>query len=131
MVLDTFKRESLVIHVDKLIKAEQVCKELRKIKAVRGLIQRIKVDRGSEFISRAFCAWSYFDKVKPDCSRPGTSTDNPHFESFNRCFRDECLNTNRFISLEDVRDKFSAGDGTTSNSVRTALFLLRFIKKTQ
>ena len=50
--LDTFSRESLAIYMDKSIKGEQVCDELGKIKAARGLPQRIKVDNGTEFISR-------------------------------------------------------------------------------
>lgn len=55
-VLDTFSRESLAIYVDKSIKGEQVCEELEKIKAARGLPNRIKVDNGPEFISRALDA---------------------------------------------------------------------------
>ena len=104
-VLDTFSRESLAIYVEKSIKGEQVCEELEKIKAARGLPQRIKVDNGPEFISRALDAWAYFNKVRLDYSRPGTPTDNPHIESFNGSFRDECLNMNWFMSLEDARDK--------------------------
>jgi len=41
----------------------------------------------------------------PDYHRPGSPTDNPHIESFNGSFRDECLNMNWFMSLEDARDK--------------------------
>ena len=104
-VLDTFSRESLAIYVDKSIKGEQVCQELEKIKAARGLPQRIKVDNGPEFISRALDAWAYFNNVKLDYFRPGTPTDNPHIESFNGSFRDECLNMNWFMSLEDAKDK--------------------------
>ncbi len=58
-----------------------------------------------EFIFRALDAWAYFNKVKLDYSRPGTPTDNSHIESFNGSFRDECLNMNWFMSLEDARDK--------------------------
>ncbi len=65
---------------------------------------RIKVDNGPEFISRALDARAYFNKVKLDYSRPGTPTDNPHIESLNGSFRDECLNMNWFMSLEDARD---------------------------
>ena len=57
------------------------------------------------FISRALDAWAYFNKVKLDYSRLCTPTDNPHIESFNGSFRDECLNMNLFMSLEDARDK--------------------------
>ncbi len=104
-MLDAFSRESLAIYVDKSINGEQVCDELEKLKAARGLPQRIKVDNGPEFISRALDTWAYFNKIKLDYSRPGTPTDNPHIESFNGSFRDECLNMNWFMSLEDARDE--------------------------
>ncbi len=38
-------------------------------------------------------------------SRPGKPTDNAMIESFNGTLRDECLNVNWFLSLEDARDK--------------------------
>ncbi len=104
-MLDTFSREILAIYVDKSIKGEQACGALEKIKAARGLPNRIKVDNGPEFISRALDDWSYFNKIKLDYSRPSVPTDNPHIESFNGCFRDICLNMNWFMSLEDARDK--------------------------
>jgi integrase-like protein len=38
-------------------------------------------------------------------SRPAKPTDNPFIESFNGSFRDECLNVNWFLSLEDAKEK--------------------------
>src|SRR5688500_20231414 len=35
----------------------------------------------------------------------GKPTDNPFIESFNVSFRDECLNVNWFLSLEDAKEK--------------------------
>jgi transposase InsO family protein len=35
----------------------------------------------------------------------GKPADNPFIESFNRSFRAECLNVNRFLSLEDAIEK--------------------------
>lgn len=107
-VLDTFKRESISIYVDKSIKGEQVCETLDKIKETRGFPMRIKVDNGPEFISRALDAWAYFNRVKLDYSRLGTPTDNAHIESFNGSFRDEYLNMNWFISSEDGGQKIDA-----------------------
>jgi putative transposase len=49
--------------------------------------------------------WAYFNNVKLDYSRPGKPTDDAHIESFNASFRDECLNTNWFMSLEDAQEK--------------------------
>ena len=43
-----------------------------------------------------------------DFSRPGRPTDNPFIESFNGSFRDECLNTNWFLSLSDARAKIES-----------------------
>jgi len=40
-----------------------------------------------------------------DFSRPGEPTGNAYIESFNRSFRDECLNTHWFLSLDDAREK--------------------------
>lgn len=39
-----------------------------------------------------------------DYSCPGTPTDNTHIESFSGSFRDECLNVNWFMSLDDIRE---------------------------
>ena len=49
--------------------------------------------------------WAYDNKVTLDYSRPGKPTDNPFIESFNGSFRDECLNVNWFLSLEDAQEK--------------------------
>jgi len=43
--------------------------------------------------------------VELDFSRPGKPTDNTFIESFNGRFRQECLNENWFLSLEDAREK--------------------------
>lgn len=104
-LIDTYTRECLAIHSDKSIKGEQVADVLDGLKQTRGLPQRIKVDNGPEFISRALDTWAYLNKVHLDYSRPGKPTDNPHIESFNGSFRDECLNINWFMSLEDAKDK--------------------------
>lgn len=85
--------------------AEAVVTVLDQVQQTRCLPQRIKVDNGPDFISKALDAWAYFNHVQLDYSRPGTPTDNAYIESFNGSFRDECLNTNWFLSLEDARDK--------------------------
>ena len=104
-VLDTYSRECLAIYADQGIKAETVTGVLETLKATRGLPRRIKVDNGPEFISRVLDNWAYFNKVHLDYSRPGRPIDNAWIESFNGSFRDECLNTNWFMSLKDAKMK--------------------------
>ena len=52
--------------------------------------------------------WAYHNQVSLVFSRPGRPTDNPFIESFNGSFRDECLNTNWFLSLSNAKAKIEA-----------------------
>jgi len=70
-----------------------------------GYPQSIRVDQGSEFISRDLDLWAYQKDVVLDFSRPGKPTDNAFIESFNGKFRAECLNAHWFLSLDDARAK--------------------------
>lgn len=107
-IVDNFSRYCLGIRVDKSIKGIDVVEVLDALKNQQHLIpKRIQVDNGSEFISKDFDKWAYENKVTLDYSRPGTPTDNPFIESFNGSFRDECLNTHWFLSLDDAYEKIS------------------------
>ena len=65
----------------------------------------IRVDQGSEFISKELDLWAYMKGVTLDFSRPGKPTDNAFIESFNGKFRAECLNQHWFMSLNDAARK--------------------------
>ena len=71
----------------------------------RGAPNRIQCDNGTELISRALDKWAYENGVTLDFSRPGKPMDNATIESFNGSFRDECLNVNWFLSMEDAQEK--------------------------
>jgi putative transposase len=73
--------------------------------AVVGYPKSIRVDQGSEFISRDLDLWAYIHGVTLDFSRPGKPTDNAYIEAFNGRFRAECLNTHWFLTLADAREK--------------------------
>ena len=80
---------------------ERVCREV-------GSPMTIRVDNGSEFISRDLDLWAYQKEVTLDFSRPGKPTDNAYIESFNGSFRAECLNAHWFMSLADTAEKLEA-----------------------
>ncbi len=46
---------------------------------------------------------AYLNQMELDFSRPGKPTDNALIESYNGRLRQECLNQNWFMSLEDAR----------------------------
>ena len=56
-VVDNYTRECLAIDVGQRLTGEDVVSTLNRIKAERGLPQTIKVDNGSEFISKAMDRW--------------------------------------------------------------------------
>jgi putative transposase len=108
-VVDNCSRYCHAISVAKSIKGIDVVAVMAALKSDTGLVPgRIQVDNGSEFISKDFDKWAYENKVTLDYSRPGKPTDNPFIESFNGSFRDECLNTHWFLSLEDAYEKINA-----------------------
>ena len=104
-LVDNFTRESLAIEVDTHLGGHRVVEVLQRIGTERTLPKTIRVDNGPEFISEILDQWAYLNGVELDFSRPGKPTDNALIEAFNGRFRQECLNENWFLSLEDAREK--------------------------
>ena len=46
--------------------------------------------------------WAIRNQVRQEFIQPGKPSQNAFVESFNSIFRDQCLNENWFISLEDA-----------------------------
>lgn len=104
-VVDTFSRFSPAVDARFNYKGEDVVQTLERICREVGYPASIRVDNGSEFISRDLDLWAYHKGVELDFSRPGKPTDNSYIESFNGKFRAECLNAHWFMSLDDARSK--------------------------
>jgi putative transposase len=77
-------------------------------RTLRALPQTIKVDNGSEFVSKVMDRCAYQHGVELDFSRPGRPIGNAKIESFNGRLREECLNAHWFLSLEDAQRKIEA-----------------------
>ena len=73
-----------------------------------GYPKTIRVDQGSEFISRDLDLWAYANGVTLDFSRPGKPTDNAFIEAFSGRLRAECLNAHWFLTLADAQEKLEA-----------------------
>ena len=104
-IVDTFSRFSPAVDPRFSYRGEDVVQTLEKVCARVGYPMAIRVDQGSEFISRDLDIWAYQKNVILDFSRPGKPTDNAFIESFNGKFRNECLNAHWFMSLDDARQK--------------------------
>jgi putative transposase len=107
-IVDNVSRVSPAIEVGHSLTGERVVAVLERLKRTAGTPERIAIDNGPEFISKALDAWAYRNGVQLEFSRPGKPTDNAFVESFNGRFRDECLNQHWFMSLEEVRQTVEA-----------------------
>lgn len=107
-VADTFSRFSPAIDPRYTYRGEDVVQTLEKVCKCVGYPRAIRVDQGSEFISRDLDLWAYQKGVTLDFSRSGKPTDNAFIESFNGKFRAECLNAHWFMSLDDAREKMES-----------------------
>jgi putative transposase len=97
-VVDTFSRFSPIIDPRFSYRAENVVQALERICTNIGYPKTIRVDQGSEFVSRDMDLWAYAKGVTLDFSRPGKPTDNAFIEAFNGRFRAECLNERKRLA---------------------------------
>ena len=104
-VVDIFSKFSPVVDPRFSYRAEDVVMTLEKVYGKIGYPKSIRVDQGSEFVSRDLDLWAYANSVILDFSRPGKPTDNAFIEAFNSKVRSECLNAHWFMSLDDARSK--------------------------
>ena len=107
-VVDILSLFSPIIEADHAMNGKKLVVLLERATRRTGYPQIIQVDNGSEFQSKALDAWAYAHQVKLDFIRPGKPVENSFIESFNARVRDECLNTNVFVTLADARAKLDA-----------------------
>ena len=88
-VVETFSRFSPAVDPRFSYKGEDVVLTLERVCKNIGYPKSIRVDQGSEFISRDLDLWAYANNVNLDFSRLSKPTDNSFIESFNGKFRSE------------------------------------------
>lgn len=80
---------------------------MQTLERVYGLIgnpNTIRVENGSEFISRDHDLWVSANDVTLDFSRPRKPTDNGFIVAFNTKFRAESLIAHWFLTPADARE---------------------------
>jgi putative transposase len=102
-IVDNMSRVSPAIEVGISLTGERVVAILEQLKRTVGGPQRIAIDNGPEFVSKALDVWAYGNGARLEFSRPGKPTDNAFAESFHGHFRAECLDQRWFASLEEAR----------------------------
>jgi putative transposase len=102
-VLDVFTRECIALIAATAFRGGDVARILGAVGVTRGLPERITVDNGTEFTSKALDHYAYWNRIQLDFSRPGKPVDNTFIEAFNGTLRRECLTSHWLLSLEDLQ----------------------------
>lgn len=102
-IIDDFSRECVAIEVDTSLGRSRVARVLGRLAEQRTLPERIVMDNGPEFTSKALDTWAHAAGVQLHFIRPGKPTENAFVESFNGLFREECLSENWFSNMLDAR----------------------------
>lgn len=104
-IVDAYTRECVALEAAHSFRGGDVARILSTAgKKYGGLPERIRVDNGTEFTSRALDAWAYWNRVELVFSRPGKPVDNAFVESFNATVRRECLSQHWFRDLHDAEE---------------------------
>jgi len=103
VVIDEYTRECLAIDANKSIKGRDVVEVLRYLFAVRGAPDHIRSDNGPEFASKAVKRWLKYSGVKTLFVAPGSPWENGYVESFIEKLRDELLNRELFLHIDELR----------------------------
>jgi len=82
-IVDIFSRFSPAVEPRFNFRGADVVEILEGVGRQVGFPAMIRVDQGSEFVSRDLDLWAYQRGVMLDFSRPGKPTDNAFIESFN------------------------------------------------
>ena len=103
VVIDEFTRECLALDVAQSFKGKDVVDVLRYLFAVRGCPKYIRSDNGPEFVSNAVVKWLKKTGVDTLYIAPGSPWENGYVESFNSRLRDEFLNRELFLHIDELR----------------------------
>ncbi len=107
-IVDDFSRECPTIEADTSLPGVRVVRVLERLAETRGLPLEIVLDNGPEMIGKALDEWAWRNGVRLNFIEPGKPVQNAFIESFNGKFRDECLNENWFLDLDDAREIIEA-----------------------
>jgi putative transposase len=126
-VVDTFSRYVPMLDARYSYRREAVVATFDRVCRTAGYPKTIRVDQGSEFVSRDVDLWAYQRGVVLDFSRPGKPTEHAFIEAINGRFRAECLNQHWFLTIADAAEpkvreakSWRLGVDTTTRNGQTA-----------
>lgn len=103
VVIDEFTRECLAVEAGRTFTSREVILALQYLFAVRGAPQHIRSDNGPEFVAKAVQNWLEKACVDTLYIQKASPWENGYVESFNSRLRDELLDRELFLCLDEAR----------------------------
>lgn len=103
VVIDEFTRECLAMEVGRSFTSREVILTLQYLFAVRGAPRHIRSDNGPEFVAKAVQSWLGDASVDTLYIQKASPWENGYVESFNSRLRDELLDRELFLCLDEAR----------------------------
>ncbi len=102
-IIDDYNRQALCTHPDFSMPAIRVVNHLKQTMEIYGKPLEIRVDNGSEFLSKMFVQFCLVEGVDIKYIQPGKPSQNGYIERFNKTFREDVLDAYLFRNLEEVQ----------------------------
>jgi putative transposase len=102
-IIDEYTRECLAIVIKRRITSQDVMDKLFDLFILRGVPEHIRSDNGPEFTAKSVRKWLNRIGVKTLFIEPGSPWENGYIESFNGKLRDELLNREIFMTLQEAQ----------------------------
>lgn len=102
-MVDHCSRECPEIRVDHSIRGHDVVESLEVLRLSGRKPNALILDNGPEFRSKALALWAVLHDVKIHFIDPGCPTQNAFIESLNGKFRNECLNSHWYRTIDEAR----------------------------
>ena len=103
VVIDEFTRECLAVEAARTFTSRDVKLTLQYLFAVRGAPEHIRSDNGPEFVANEIQRWLGQASVRTLYIQKASPWENGYVESFNGKLRDELLNRELFLGLDEAR----------------------------
>lgn len=104
-ISDEFTRESLAIEVSSSFRSEHVCEVLEAVMSRRSVPAALRMDNGPEFVALALRGLCHRQGISPAYIDPGKPWQNGFAESFHSRLRDEFLDGEVFVSVQDAQTR--------------------------
>ena len=99
-MIDDCNRECLLAKGSLSFSAQRLVRELKQVVETYGAPEYIRTDNGPEFHSNLYKNWCKDNNITRIYSEPGRPMQNGYIERFNRTFREDVLDLNLFMNLE-------------------------------